>query len=126
MEGQCREKGHQQYDWDAGNCQLKLSNQCNASFYYMHPPCLFLPHPITPYHVVTFMCNDRISSKHQYRSDSIVPQRMKEIEEAIQKRDFQTFGRITMQVSICLIISIRSFVVTPFYLNSHFSVNFTG
>eukprot|EP01147_Barroeca_monosierra_P008145 gene8145-786_t len=39
------------------------------------------------------------SSLINYRSDSIVPQRMKEIEEAIQKRDFQTFGRITMQDS---------------------------
>ncbi|RYH15523.1 hypothetical protein EON65_31635 [archaeon] len=35
----------------------------------------------------------------QYRASTVVDQRLKEIEEAYQKKDFETFGRITMQDS---------------------------
>jgi hypothetical protein len=34
----------------------------------------------------------------RHRADVIVPRRMKEMEEAILKKDFQTFGHLTMQV----------------------------
>lgn len=39
------------------------------------------------------------SSLIQHRASTIVPLRMKQMEEAILKRDFQTFGRVTMKVS---------------------------
>jgi diphosphomevalonate decarboxylase len=35
----------------------------------------------------------------QHRADVVVPQRMKEIEAAILAKDFETFGRITIQDS---------------------------
>ena len=38
------------------------------------------------------------SSLIEHRARSIVPMRMKEMEEAILNRDFQTFARLTMQV----------------------------
>ena len=34
----------------------------------------------------------------QYRADHVVPQRMREMEAAITRRDFEAFGRLTMQV----------------------------
>ena len=32
------------------------------------------------------------------RAEVVVPKRMREMEEAIARRDFETFGKITMQV----------------------------
>lgn len=40
------------------------------------------------------------SSLIQHRASAIVPLRMKQMEEAIFKRDFQMFSRLTMQVSL--------------------------
>jgi diphosphomevalonate decarboxylase len=34
----------------------------------------------------------------KYRAEHVVPKRMAAIVDAIEKRDFDTFGRITMQV----------------------------
>ena len=39
------------------------------------------------------------SSLIQHRANTVVPLRMKQMEEAILNRDFQTFGRLTMMVS---------------------------
>ena len=39
------------------------------------------------------------SSLIQHRANTVVPLRMKQMEEAILHRDFQTFGRLTMLVS---------------------------
>ena len=33
----------------------------------------------------------------QYRSETVVPQRMAEVERVIEKQDFKTFARLTMQ-----------------------------
>ncbi|EGD78300.1 diphosphomevalonate decarboxylase [Salpingoeca rosetta] len=41
----------------------------------------------------------KTSALINHRAEVVVPQRMKDIEKAIQDRDFQTFGRITMQDS---------------------------
>lgn len=40
------------------------------------------------------------SSLIQHRADSVVPVRMREMEEAISKNDFQTFGSLTMKVCL--------------------------
>ena len=42
----------------------------------------------------------KTSSLIGHRADVIVPARMKQMEEAILNRDFQTFGQLTMQVSL--------------------------
>lgn len=38
------------------------------------------------------------SSLLQHRANTVVPLRMKQMEDAILKKDFQTFGRLTMMV----------------------------
>ena len=40
----------------------------------------------------------RTSSLMKERTEVIVPRRMEEMEKAIADKDFETFGRITMQV----------------------------
>ena len=40
------------------------------------------------------------SSLMRERADVIVPARMREMERAIAERDFETFGKLTMQVGI--------------------------
>ena len=47
------------------------------------------------------------SSLIQHRANTVVPLRMKQMEEAILHRDFQTFGRLTMMVSNDVMFSIK-------------------
>ena len=48
------------------------------------------------------------SSLIQHRANTVVPLRMKQMEEAILNRDFQTFGRLTMMVNNDLYIMVFS------------------
>ena len=70
---------------------------------------ILLLHPVKPYctdniffvfhvHVFNLLCKCIFALCFQYRAEAIVPQRMAEMEQAILKRDFQSFGKLTMQV----------------------------
>jgi diphosphomevalonate decarboxylase len=60
-----------------------------------------------------------------YRASSVVPERLKRMEEAYKKRDFETFGKITMQDSNQFHATCLDTYPPIFYLNevSHRIIN---
>jgi len=59
------------------------------------------------------------SSLMDHRINVVVPQRMREMEAAIASRDFQQFGRITMQVILVQGFIQRGEERGQFYLFTH-------